>query len=147
AVLVARAYGELDRETEHIPSSITGLQLGDRSIEEWSQETPAFVRDAVARKGLIVVFSPLLRPVAADLESKLSEGALLYSQLADLRSFAHGRHLWLADRPEDCAILALVEPSLRTLWESMRALLPSGVPNLTMPFTGTKPKDLLAGLV
>ena len=44
------------------------------------------MQSVVKTKGIIVVFSPLLRPVAADLESKLSESALLYCQLADLRS-------------------------------------------------------------
>ena len=96
---------------------------------------------------MIVAFSPLLRPVAADLESKLSESALIYCQLADLRSFAHGRHLWLAERPQDCAILAMIEPSLERLWTEMRSLLPPDIPTLTMSFLGAKPQDLLAGLV
>ena len=147
AVLVARAYCELDNDKEQVPASIDALRLGDRAIDDWLSEAETFVHEVARRGGVIVIFSPLLRPVAADLESKLSESALLYCQLADLRSFAHGRHLWLVDRPNDCAILALIEPSLLALWESMRALLPGGVPTLTMPFGGAKPRDLLAGLV
>src|SRR4029077_6106329 len=117
--------------------------LGDRAIDDWLSEAETFVDEVARRRGVIVTFSPLLRPVAADLESKLSESALLYCQLADLRSFAHGRHLWLVDRPGDCAILALIEPSLEALWTATRALLPSEVPTLTMPFLGAKPQDLL----
>jgi len=64
-----------------------------------------------------------------------------------LRSFAHGRHLWLADRPEDCALLVLLEPSVKALWEAMRKHIPDGVPVLEMPFSGAEPQDLIAGLV
>lgn len=147
AVLVARAYGELDNNNEPLPGSIDELRIGNQSVKDWVRDAGDFVDSAVPRKGLIVVFSPLLRPVAADLESKLSESALLYCQLADLRSFAHGRHLWLAERADDCAILALVEPGLNELWRHMRALVPKGVPIHEMSLSGATPKDLLAGLV
>ena len=147
AVLIARAYGELDSGREQLPAALAELRLKDHTIDEWLGSAGAFVAEAAKRGCVIVVFSPLLRPVAADLESKLSESALLHCQLADLRSFAHGRHLWLADRPEDCAILALIEPSLERLWESMQALFPAEVPTLTMHFAGATPRDLLAGLV
>jgi len=146
AVLIARSYEELDG-AEQLPDSIKALRLGDLTIDDWLLGGAGFIDEAVRRDAVIVAFSPLLRPVAADLESKLSEGALLHCQLADLRSFAHGRHLWLADRPHDCAVLALIDPSLQRLWESMRALIPETVPTFTMPFCGAKPRDLLAGLV
>lgn len=147
AVLIARAYGELDKSMEQFPSSIDELHIGDQSIMDWVREGDSFIDQAVARKGLIVVFSPLLRPVAADLESKFAESALLHCQLADIRSFAHGRHLWLAERANDCAVLALTEPGLDRLWASMHALLPTNVPVYQMSLGGSTPRDLLAGLV
>lgn len=147
AVVIARAYGALDRASDQLPDTIEQLNIGDSSINTWLDGTREFVQEAVQRKGLLVVFSPLLRPVAADLESKLSESALLYCQLADLRSFAHGRHLWLAERPGDCAILALIEPGLEKLWNRTRELLPDSVPIHCMPLAGARPRDLLAGLV
>ncbi len=147
AMLIARAYGELDDDKDQMPASVEDLSLGETRIDTWLKSTEGFIAEASKRQGLIVTFSPLLRAVAADLESKLAESALLHCQLADLRSFAHGRHLWLAERPGDCAILALVEPSLERLWDGMRALLPAEVPTLTMPCGGAKPRDLLAGLV
>jgi HAD superfamily hydrolase (TIGR01484 family) len=146
-VLIARAYGELDGDKAAMPATLGALSLDQSSVSEWISHSDAFAREAVKRRGIIVAFSPLLRPVAADLESKLSEGALLYCQLADLRSFAHGRHLWLAERPQDCAILAMIEPSLAKLWAAMCSLLPSDIPTLAMSFPGAKPQDLLAGLV
>ena len=140
-------YGALDADAEQFPDSLDQLRIGSNSVPEWLDTAREFVRQAVPRKGLIVVFSPLLKPVAADLESKLAESALLYCQLADIRSFAHGRHLWLAERPDDCAILALVEPGLEKLWARMQQLLPGGVPVCTMLLGGARPQDLLAGLV
>jgi HAD superfamily hydrolase (TIGR01484 family) len=146
-VLIARAYGELDNDKAAIPLTLDSLSLSGNTMADWLSQSGAFVREAVKRGGVIVAFSPLLRPVAADLESKLSESALLHCQIADLRSFAHGRHLWLAERPQDCAILTMIEPSLERLWAEMRALLPPEIPTLTMPFHGARPQDLLAGLV
>lgn len=147
AVLVARAYGELDQGNDGLPVTMDGLRLEDATIDEWLTGAASFVNEVVSRNGLIIAYSPLLRSIAADLESKLSEAALLYSQLADLRSFAHGRHLWLAERPQDCAILAIVEPLLQSLWSHTRDLVPVSTPMSTISLGGSKPQDLLAGLV
>jgi HAD superfamily hydrolase (TIGR01484 family) len=147
AVIIARAYEELDKEKDHIPPSVDALRLSGQSIGGWVSGATAFIAETVKRGNIILTFSPLLRPVAADLESKLAESALLHCQLADMRSFAHGRHLWLAERSAECSVIALIEPSLASLWSAMRALLPTGVPTLDMPFVGAQPGDLLAGLV
>ncbi|KWI57496.1 HAD-IIB family hydrolase [Burkholderia pseudomallei] len=147
AVLVARAYGELNGLRHPMPQNIATLQVGNQTVDEWLAMAQPFISEVVRRGALTVVYSPLVRAVATDLESKLSEGALLHTQLADLRSYAHGRHLWLAQRPQDCAILALVEPSMGKLWEGMRSKFPSGIPTLTMPLAGADPVHLIAGLV
>ncbi|MFC3815050.1 HAD-IIB family hydrolase [Lysobacter sp. GCM10012299] len=147
AVLVARAYSELDGSTDALPASLDELRLGNQTISEWVQSAAHFVEALTQRGAVVVTYSPLLHPIAADLESKLSEGALLHCQLADLRSFAHGRHLWLAERPGDIAILALIEPSLGGLWTKMSALFPKDVPMYAMPLQGASPRDLIAGLV
>jgi HAD superfamily hydrolase (TIGR01484 family) len=147
AVLVAKAYGELNQSHEDFPRDFDKLRLEDLSLVEWLRNAESFVAETVTRGAITVIYSPLLRPIAADLESKLSEAALLHVQLADLRSYAHGRHLWLADRPQDCAVLALIEPSLAGLWASMSELFPAQVPTLTMRLAGAAPSDLIAGLV
>ena len=49
-----------------------------------------------------------IRSAAIDLESKLTEAALMPVQVADFRNFAHGRHHWLAKRGGETAVLALV---------------------------------------
>lgn len=147
AVLFARAYGELDQTQDHLPVQFSDLRIGAQTLEDWVAEAQAFVGECVERGAVTAIYSPLLKPIAADLESKLSEAALLHTQFTDLRSYAHGRHLWLANRPQDCAVLALTEPSLGKLWEGMKALFPTDVPTLTMGLAGATPRDLIAGLV
>lgn len=147
AVLVARAYGELDGTAGGLPPAMDDLCIGNLSIQQWVESAASFVEAATQRGAVVITYSPLLHPIAADLESKLSEGALLHCQLADLRSFAHGRHLWLAERPQDIVILALIEPSLGELWSRMSELFPSEVPTLTMPLSSALPRDLIAGLI
>lgn len=147
AILVARAYESLDRRNSEFPEEIDHLKLNGTSIKSWLDEAKKFAVEAVARRGLIVVHSPLMRAVAADLESKLSEAALLYCQTPDLRSFAHGRHLWLAERPNDCAIFAITDGSTSELWRQMKDAFPAEIPTLALELEGAKPNDLIAGLV
>lgn len=147
AVLIARVYAELNQSKNSLPADLAELRIGDSTIDQWVEQAQPFIAETVARGALTVIYSPLLRPIAADLESKLAEAALLHVQLADLRSYAHGRHLWLANRPQDCAVLALIEPSLGSLWENMRALFPQKVPTLTMSLASAEPRELIAGLV
>lgn len=147
ATLVARAYAELDRASSGLPVQFNELKIGEKSIAAWIEEATPFVKQAVERGALTVIYSPLLKPVAIDLESKLSESALLHVQLADLRSYAHGRHFWLANRPQDCAVLALTEPSLGNLWDRMKVLFPAEVPTFTMSLSGSSPRDLITGLI
>lgn len=146
AVLVARSYAELD-QAPPFPESIDELKIGDVPPAKWVEDVTAFVQEVVRRKNLIVVYSPWLRPVAYDLESKVSEGALLHCQLADIRSFAHGRHLWMAKRPEDCAILALIEPSMEQLWSAMSERLPKDIPVAMLRLNGKESQDIIAGIL
>ncbi len=147
ASLIARAYGELDQRLELKPLAVDEVILGGLSLKQWLASSAAFVCEAVSRRGLIIVFSPRLRPIAEDLESELSEAALLFSQLADFRSFAHGRHLWLTERSDDSALLVLTEPGTKSLWEDMRPQIPDCVPTFVLPLSTSTPRDLLGGLI
>lgn len=147
ATLIAKAYGELDLVGSRLPSTLDELRVGNRSISEWLEGARALVESIAGRGSVIVVFSPLLRAIAADLESKLSEAALCYVQLADLRSFAHGRHLWLAQCADECSVLAIVEPTTAALWHQMLEVFPPGIPVDTLSLDGSSPAHQLAGLV
>jgi fructoselysine-6-P-deglycase FrlB-like protein len=146
AVVIARAYGKLDQASE-LPDTLSKLRIGEASPIEWIADATRFITEVVSRRNIIVVYSPSLRPIAYDLESKLSEAALLHCQLADIRSFAHGRHLWLAQRQSDCALLVLLEPSMAKLWGNMSAVLPTEIPIQELLLDGAGPKELITGLV
>jgi len=147
AALVARAYGELDRQGRKIHFQVDELEFDNLSLPGWINASTQFAKEVASRRSLIIVFSPHLRPIAEDLESKFSESALLFCQLADFRSFAHGRHLWLTERSKDSALLVLTEPAVTRLWDDMWPKMPEGVPYFQLPLAGAEPKDLIAGLI
>lgn len=147
SILVARAYEELDRRTNTFAENLTEMLSRHESKEEWNENLERFAEKSCAAQNLIVIYSPQLKPIAIDLESKLSESALLHSQVIDLRSFAHGRHLWIAQRPKECAIIAIIEPTLRPLWDQMKLALPDTVPTMELLLRSSQPVDLIVGLV
>jgi hypothetical protein len=67
-------------------------------------------------------------PVATDLESKVNESALASAQLADYRNFGHGRHLWLAKRPAESIVVALVTPGTSAIADATLKLFPRTIP-------------------
>ncbi len=147
AVVIARTYEALHTAPESVPETLADLNYPYGSLEAWLKEVDPFAQAVASRGSVLVVYSPLLRPVAADLESKLSEAALVHCQMTDLRSFAHGRHLWLAQRPTETTVLAIVDAPLKKLWSAMLAELPAIVPTHSLDLEGSQPRHLLAGLV
>lgn len=147
ASLVARAYGELDQDGEEDPISTETIRISGLSLKEWLAEARPFVKQAHRRNGLIIVFSPHLRSVAEDIESKFSEAALQSTQLCDFRSFAHGRHLWLTERSADTALLVLTEPSTDLLWRDMESQIPPAVPHFSLSLASAAPRELIGGLI
>jgi fructoselysine-6-P-deglycase FrlB-like protein len=146
ATQIARSYLQLDGANSDIPSALRSVAMEDSPARAWLKDE-RLVDEVASRQGVILVHSPLLRPIAIDLESKLSESTLLHCQLADLRSFAHGRHLWLESRSADTSIVALIEPTLQPLWQKTRELLPQDFPVLTLALPNADPWNLIVGLV
>lgn len=146
AVQIARSYLHLDGRTHAVPEELLKVTGQDSLARSWLNDN-SLIDTIAQRQSVIVVHSPLLRPIAIDLESKLAESALLHCQLADLRSFAHGRHQWLASRAEDTAIVALIEPTLDQLWVKTQALLPKSFPILSLSLPNADPWHLIVGLI
>jgi hypothetical protein len=80
------------------------------------------------RETLLVLYGNETRAAAVDVESKLTEAALARVQIADFRNFAHGRHHWLAKRPDESAVLAFETPADRMLASRTLGLLPRDIP-------------------
>lgn len=54
----------------------------------------AFLHKLEGVDSFFILYSAKSYPVALDIESKFSEGAVGNTQLADYRNFAHGRFNW-----------------------------------------------------
>ena len=42
SVLIARAYGELDKDENQVPSTIGDLRLGEHTVDMWLSEAQTF---------------------------------------------------------------------------------------------------------
>lgn len=147
AVLISRAFQALAPRSTPLPGTMGGLRLAAQSIPGWLSDVVPFVAECQRRGCLVIVYSPALRALAADLESKLAESALVHVQMADIRSFAHGRHLWLAKRIGDFALLGLIDPLLESLWNSMLGNFPDETIVGRMGVSPSDPGQLVAALV
>jgi len=97
-----------------------------RSLCDYSAKDAESV---LSRESLVVLYGPSTKAAALDLESKMSEAALVSVQLADYRNFAHGRHHWIAKKGKQTGVVAFVSPddadlSRRTL-RFVQGLCPS----------------------
>lgn len=124
-VLVARAYDEATAAELTWPSAFDDLTTM-RSTR--SGDLPEDLSAALKREHLLVIHDHPTRAAALDLESKFSEAALGGVQVCDLRSFAHGRHHWLAKRGDSTGILTLHTSESSKLMHRTTRLLPPGVP-------------------
>jgi hypothetical protein len=84
---------------------------------------------------------------AVDLESKLAEAAFAFTQIADLRQFAHGRHIQLAATADPAPVIAFVSPHEGDLWRATRAELPSDVTVLECALPRDPVEAAIAGLL
>ncbi|MBS1773933.1 MAG: hypothetical protein JST82_13830 [Bacteroidetes bacterium] len=87
------------------------------------------------------------KPVAIDLESKLTEAALGNSLLADYRNFGHGRHHWLAKRGNQSAIVALTTPAEYDLAQKTLNVIPKQIPRLILDTKNEGPDATLDLLI
>lgn len=99
------------------------------------------------KSGLLVLFSAQAKPFAVDLESKFAEAALASVQLADLRQFAHGRHLQLA-AAAPMAVVVVASAEEAPLAAATAQLLPPAVQQWTIELDGQREQDTaIAGLI
>lgn len=111
-ILIARAYGAWRNEdsVERALLAVSKKQL---------PATPDIQEDS-----WLCIHGGWANVAAVDFESKCSEAALRSVLVADFRQFAHGRHVWLAKRPES-VVFSLTDSSRAVLAEATLRLLPS----------------------
>ncbi len=143
-VLVVRAYREVIGTASQLPSTLEDLL----AFARW----PNFLLDrrswanVLSRQTISVLFSPTLAAAAVDLESRFVEGALGNLHIADWRNFAHGRHHWLAKRPEETGIIALIGADDRDLAARTLGLVPKAVARVEASISGGEDEQALCGL-
>lgn len=99
-------------------------------------------------RGLLVLFSAQAKSFAVDLESKLAESALATVQLADLRQFAHGRHLQLAPGMQQPCVLLVASADEVPLADATAAQLPGSQRHWRINLEGLREQDVaVAGLL
>jgi hypothetical protein len=118
--VVARAYGRATTLPRRWRDLFDPTDL-KRSLTQSHRNIPPIQSDQI-----LLLFGPDTRPAAVDFESKFHESGLANVQLADYRNFAHGRHLWLAQRP-NTTVLLFICPSDKSIAEATLMLLPKSI--------------------
>lgn len=121
-VLLLRAFSSVEPDPTDYTALLTWFagvrkQLADDPDKSWIRPRVLVLHGEVGAVGAI------------DLESKLTESAFGFGQVANFRQFAHGRHLQLVQPSPDVSAVAFVQKAdllaARTL-----ALLPTDLPLL-----------------
>lgn len=146
-ILLARAYtaefGEVDQWTDVVESVREAIDNQSAAVIAWAKATDALW----SRPTTLVLHGPSTRVGAIDLESKFTEAALGNLHLSDYRNFAHGRHHWLAKRGDISAILAFITDADRSLAERTLALIPPGIPQARLDFSGNPTATAMLSLL
>lgn len=129
------AFPEEFAQLATVPSGLPGENLPDR------------LNAVLERDVLLVMHDYPSRAAALDLESKFSEAALGPVQVCDLRSFAHGRHHWLAKRGDATGVLALHLGESSDLVHRTTRLLPKTIPVASVVSNGSGVIGALGAIV
>ena len=108
------------------------------SLDELN-EHEAFLHKLEGVDSFFVLYSAKSYPVALDIESKFSEGAVGNTQLADYRNFAHGRFSWFTQRPGQTGLICLQTPNDMEMLQEILSLIPGHVPSLRISTTHNTP--------
>lgn len=84
---------------------------------------------------------------AVDLESKLSEAAFAFTQISDLRQFAHGRHIQLAREDAPVPVIAFISQHEDALWRETREEVPAQVTVMECALPADLATATVAGLL
>lgn len=84
---------------------------------------------------------------AVDLESKLSEAAFAFTQISDLRQFAHGRHIQLSIEGAPVPVIAFISRHEDALWNSTRKHVPAHVTVMECALPADQATAAVAGLL
>lgn len=134
SILLTRAYAAALNRPAPLPPSLDDLIQTSLAAPGGLADLARLCEPLWDCENLLVLHGASTLPGAIDLESRLAESALMPLQVADFRSFAHGRQIWLARPDKKPGILALSAPDTRNLAASTLELLPKSAPAVTIEF-------------
>jgi len=118
-LLIVKAY-----ETGISPQDYAGLVAW---LAEFRSLVGSLDERPWARKSALILHGMTGCMGALDLESKVTEAALAFGQIANFRQFAHGRHLQLANPDLDAGIIAFTVQGDKLAQATLK-LIPSHCP-------------------
>lgn len=130
AIIMTRAYGEIQRFEERLPATLQ--ELTGSCFQELVLELRNQIKKLLNKENIIVLYGKWSKPVAIDLESKATEAGIVNTQIADFRNFAHGRHNWLTKHRSSTGILALTTPEDEQIASKTLRIIPDSVPKVIL---------------
>lgn len=141
-----------------LASIVLGLRLGGSGIDvgplaaflglyRTTDKLNVVAAEVVRTRRLLALHGSNGLVAAIDLESKLAEAAFAFTQLADLRQFAHGRHIQLARKEAPVPVIAFISQHEDALWQHTREEVPGHVTLLACPLPKDAATASIAGLL
>lgn len=146
SVLLTRAYDEVLGVENPLPPNfheLSRLCANNCTFDSLLVE----LEPVMSRPVTSILYSPIVRSFAIDLESRFVEAALGSLHVSDFRNFGHGRHHWMAKRSEETGVLAIISDKDQPLADRTLKLLPADIPVSRIVLYGPLNCQAIAGLV
>jgi len=101
SILLVRSYHQVVRKSLQLPPTLKSF-ISRALPKGMNVQKISFAMSQIWQCNTVhVVYSPFLKCVAVDIESKFTEAGLGSVNISDLRNFAHGRHHWFSKQSQD----------------------------------------------
>lgn len=144
--ILMRVYCYLDEGGRELPKNLEGLMVNEMSLMNFMENGEKGIPNFSHVQTIILLYSISYKAAAIDFESKVSESTLFNCQVVDLRSFAHGRHLWLSERLSTTAIISMVDNEDQKLWDYTAGQIPTDATYYVMKFNGGIFESIISSL-
>ena len=147
AILLYKAYCDATNYDASFTSSLNEFFSQKITNFENIEMLETSTKSILKKDVIHVIYSPQLKSIAVDIESKFIEAGLASIHVSDLRNFAHGRHHWFAKNDKSSGFLCLTTSDHFKLGNRTLELLPDNITKSHINFCSDHGAELLAGLV
>ena len=146
SVVMTRAYALASGESLYLPETLIEVERESLRTERYFDILEK-AKAALSYSTVSLLYSPLLKAAATDLESRFVEAALGNIHAADFRNFGHGRHHWIAKRGQETGILALVSDKDELLANRTLGLIPQTSDICRIDLHGNRSVQTISALI